>query len=58
MKDEYGKVLTNENDVRKRWKEHFCEVLNRPDPPEPAEIDNNQIEELDIDVTPPTKEEI
>jgi hypothetical protein len=44
--------------VRKRWKEHFCEVLNRPDPSEPAEIDNNQIEELDIDVTPPIKEEI
>jgi hypothetical protein len=51
-------VLTNENGVRKRWKEHFCEGLNRPNPSEPAEIDNNQIEELDIDVTPPTKEEI
>jgi hypothetical protein len=33
-------------------------VLNRPDPSEPAEIDNNQIEELDIDVTPSIKEEI
>ena len=44
--------------MRTGWKEHCCEVLNRPDPSEPAEIDNNQIEELDIDVTPPTKEEI
>ena len=58
VKDKNGKVLTNENGVRKRWKEHFCEGLNRPNPSEPAEIDNNQIEELDIDVTPPTKEEI
>ena len=51
-------MLTNENDVRKRWKEHFCEVLNWADPSEPAEIDTNQIEKLDIDVTPVTKEEI
>ena len=25
-----GKMLTNEEEVRQRWKEHFSEVLNRP----------------------------
>ena len=27
-----GKLLTNEVEVRQRWKKHFEEVLNRPNP--------------------------
>ena len=32
VKDREGKLLSKEDEVRKRWQEHFMEVLNRPDP--------------------------
>ena len=32
VKDKNGSLVTNEQDVRKRWAEHFCELLNQ-DPP-------------------------
>ena len=41
-----------------RWKEHFSEVLNKPEPPEPADIDNSVGEKLNIDTAPPTADEI
>jgi len=60
VKDKNGKLLTNEKEVKMRWKEHFHEVLNRPEPENPAEINMEQegVHELEIDVTPPTKDEI
>jgi hypothetical protein len=32
VKDKTGKLLTTEDEVKKRWEVHFCEVLNRPVP--------------------------
>jgi hypothetical protein len=46
VKNKDGNVLTKEEDIRTRWKEHFSEVLNRLDPIETAEIqteDNNEL---------------
>ena len=46
--------LTREADIKSRRKEHFSEVLNRPDPNQPPEILGNQIE-LDVNTDPPTE---
>ena len=57
VKDKEGKIVTTEEGERKRWVEHFKEVLNRP-PPEtlpnilPAE------DMLDVETGPPTKAEV
>ena len=32
VKSREGKLLTKEEEERKRWQEYFMEVLNRPDP--------------------------
>jgi hypothetical protein len=55
-----GKLLTKEIDVKLRWKEHFQEVLNRPEPSITAELDMDMDEthNLDIDIIPPTKQEV
>ena len=57
VKDKAGKLLTTEAEVKKRWEEHFCEVLNRPVPETPADIAEPEAE-LDISDTYITKEEI
>ena len=57
VKDKAGKLLTTEAEVKKRWEEHFCEVLNRPVPETPAVIAEPDAE-LDISDTYITKEEI
>ena len=33
VKDRNGNLLTKDNDIKNRWKEHFETVLNRPIPP-------------------------
>ena len=38
MRSKEGKMLTNEEEVRKRCKEHFAEVLNRPHPEQVADV--------------------
>ena len=58
IRDKDGKLLTKEGEVSARWKEHFSEVLNRPEPSEPADVENTDIVELDIDDSPPTYEEV
>ena len=58
VKSKNGNILTKDSDIKKRWKEHFDEILNRPDPSEPALIDTDNIEELNIDTGPPTIQEI
>ena len=50
VKDREGKLLSKEDEVRKRWQEHFKEVLNRPDP----ETDDSDINE-EIEEGPVTK---
>ena len=38
VRNKDGKMLTNEEEVRQRWKEHFAEVLNRPHPEQVADV--------------------
>ena len=57
IKDKQGKLLTTEKEQDERWAEHFREVLNRPPPDETTDIPEAE-EDLDIDIDPPTKEEI
>ncbi|VDP58510.1 unnamed protein product [Schistosoma curassoni] len=57
VKSKEGKVITNIGEQRKRWVEHFKELLNRPAPlntPNIEAISTN----LSVDVGPPTIEEI
>ena len=58
LKDREGKLLSKEDEARKRWQEHFMEVLNRPDPETAAEVvDDSDINE-EIEEGPVTKLEI
>ena len=56
IKDSEGNLLTKENDIKNRWKEHFEKILNRPIPERqnitPAET------LLDIDTTEIRIEEV
>ena len=58
MKEVYNitKILSKE--IKTRWKEHFNEVLNHPEPPELAEIDLEEIDVLPIKTEPPTIDEV
>ena len=58
VRNNAGKLLTKEEEVPKRWKEHFAEVLNRPNPEQVADVisDMEVIEE--ISAGPITKTEI
>ena len=58
MKDNNGTLLTQESEIKTRWKEHFNEVLNHPEPPELAEIDLEEIDVLPINTEPPTIDEV
>jgi len=52
-------LLTKQDEIQKRWKEHFLEVLNRPAPEDTREFDeDDEISESEIDVDAPTKAEI
>ena len=42
VKDQDGKLLTTEEEIRHRWQEHFDNVLKRPDPVAPAVVDDRQ----------------
>ncbi|KAI4885603.1 hypothetical protein NFI96_005381 [Prochilodus magdalenae] len=57
VKDKEGKLLTTEREQEARWAEHFREVLNRPPPSEEADI-QEAIEDLDVNIAPPEKQEI
>ena len=58
VKDREGKLLSKEDEVRKRWQEHLIEVLNRPDLETVAEVvDDSDINE-EIEDGPVTKLEI
>ena len=58
VKDREGKLLSKEDEVRKRRQEHFMEVLNRPDSETVAEVvDDSDINE-EIEEGPITKLEI
>jgi hypothetical protein len=56
IKAKDGKLLTTEKEVAERWKSHFEEVLNRPEPEITAEPEPGH--EIDIDIRPPTIQEV
>ena len=58
VRDKHGRLLTKEGEVGASWKEHFCEVLNRPDLPEQADGETNDVQDMLIYETPPPYEEI
>ncbi|VDO53654.1 unnamed protein product [Schistosoma margrebowiei] len=57
VKDKEGKPITEIQQQRNRWVEYFEELLNRPAPMNPPDIEAAHTD-LPIDVDPPTKEEI
>ncbi|KAK3090013.1 hypothetical protein FSP39_008513 [Pinctada imbricata] len=58
VKDKDGRVLSSQEERKKRWKEHFEEVLNRPQPSHPLEIDDEGDTVEEIDIEPKQKDEI
>ena len=56
VRDKSGKLLTSVEDQLARWKEHFQEVLNRPSPQNPPELEPG--DRLNIDTGAVTKQEI
>ena len=58
VKNKEGSILTKEDEVLQRWKEHFEEILNREEPESIADVDTNTpvIEEISSDYI--TKDEI
>ncbi|VDP63375.1 unnamed protein product [Schistosoma mattheei] len=57
VKSNEGKVMNNIEEQRNRWKVHFKELLNRPAPLNPHNIEAAPTD-LPIDIGPPTIEEI
>ncbi|VDO51635.1 unnamed protein product [Schistosoma margrebowiei] len=57
VKSKEGKVITNIEEQRNRWVEHFKELLNRSVPLDPSNIDAAPTD-LPIDGGSPTIEEI
>ncbi|VDP73687.1 unnamed protein product [Schistosoma curassoni] len=57
VKDKEGKPITEIQQQRNRWVEYFEELLNRPVPMNPPDIEA-ALTDFPIDVNPPTKEEI
>lgn len=57
VKDKQSHPLTTSDDQRKRWAEHFSELLNRPAPEEPADIPPTEAI-LPVNCDKPSKEEI
>ncbi len=57
VKDKEGKTISVLAQQMNRWSEHFEELLNRPAPPNPPDI-NPADEDLPISCDKPTREEI
>jgi len=61
IKSKEGVLLTKQDEIQKRWKEHFLEVLNHPAPEDTGEFGDEDVipeSEAIIDVDAPTKAEI
>ena len=56
VKEKGGDVVPTEHQQVARWVQHFQEVLNRPEPVEPAEPPAEDI--LKINIAPSSKEEV
>ena len=57
VKDKDGNLLASELEKIARWKEHFMNVLNRPEPLDKANIPEAE-QDVDIEIGPPTLAEI
>ena len=57
VKDKEGKPIPGEEGQKRRWKEYFEELLNRPTPKDPPDIQQAD-KDLPINCNAPTKEEI
>ncbi|VDP24786.1 unnamed protein product [Schistosoma curassoni] len=57
VKDKKGKPITEIQEQKNGWVEHFEKLLNKPAPLNPPDIEA-LYPDLPIDVTPPTNEEI
>ena len=57
VKDKDGKPILDGEGQKRRWMEHFEDLLNRPEPPEPPDI-QPATEDLPINCGLPTKDEI
>ena len=58
-KNKEGVLLTNQDEIQKRWNEHFLEILNCPTPEDAGEFDEDDgIADLEIAVDAPTRAEI
>ena len=51
-------MLTSDEEVSNRWKEHFSTILNRPPPNETAEVCLDNIDTLEVDCNPIRASEI
>ena len=58
VKNKDGNLLTKDDEIRKRWGEHFDEVLNRPAPSSVADIDEETECIDDIEIGCITRDEI
>ena len=58
IKDKKGNKLTKADDIQVRWKEHFEEVLNRPEPTRKLHINEAVEENREIETSCPNEEEI
>ena len=47
VKDNYGRLISDEKEIISRWKENFQSILNRPEPATTADIKETY---KDIDV--------
>ena len=54
VKGKNGSTITTEREQADRWVEYFCEVLNHPQPDEPADPPPVP-DDLNIDTSPPTE---
>lgn len=60
IKDKDGKILSSQEERKRRWKEHFQEILNRPQPDHPLEVESELQGQFtdEIDTSPIRKVEI
>ena len=61
IKSKEGVLLRKQDEIQKRWKEHFLKGLNRPAPEDTREFDDQDVipeSEAITDVDVPTKAEI
>ena len=55
VKDKDGRGITGDDGQKRRWREHFEELLNRPSPESPPNI-RPADEDLPVDCGTPTRE--